>query len=80
MRNPVIQERIQPETAVTFKKYLKNPVFKVISGVADESGTRAFVIGGFVRDLILKRDNKKDIDIVVLGSGIEFANRVASKL
>ncbi len=80
MRNPVIQERIQPETAVTFKKYLKNPVFKVISGVADESGTRAFVIGGFVRDLILKRANKQDIDIVVLGSGIEFANRVASKL
>ncbi|NCA76867.1 MAG: HD domain-containing protein [Alphaproteobacteria bacterium] len=80
MRNPVIQEHIQPETAVTFKKYLKNPVFKVISGVAEESGTRAFVIGGFVRDLILKRDNKQDIDIVVLGSGIEFANRVASKL
>lgn len=80
MRNPVIQEHIQPETAVTFKKYLKNPVFKVISGVAEESGTRAFVIGGFVRDLILKRDNKQDIDIVVLGSGIEFANRVALKL
>lgn len=65
---------------MTFKKYLKNQVFKIISGVAEETGTRAFVIGGFVRDLILKRDNKQDIDIVVLGSGIEFANHVASKL
>ena len=41
---------------------------------------QAFVIGGFVRDLLLKRDNKNDIDIVVLGSGIDFANQVASKL
>ncbi len=41
---------------------------------------RAFVIGGFVRDLLLKRDNKQDIDIVVLGSGIDFAHEVAAKL
>ena len=41
---------------------------------------QTFVIGGFVRDLLLKRDNKNDIDIVVLGSGIDFANQVASKL
>ncbi len=41
---------------------------------------RAFVIGGFVRDLLLERDNKKDIDIVVLGSGIDFAHQVAAKL
>lgn len=41
---------------------------------------RAFVIGGFVRDLLLKRDHKKDIDIVVLGSGIDFAHQVAAKL
>ena len=41
---------------------------------------QAFVIGGFVRDLLLKRDNKQDIDIVVLGSGIDFAHLVAEKL
>ena len=41
---------------------------------------KAFVIGGFVRDLLLDRDNKQDIDIVVLGSGIDFAHQVASHL
>ncbi len=41
---------------------------------------QAFVIGGFVRDLLLNRDNKQDIDIVVLGSGIDFAHKVAEKL
>ncbi len=41
---------------------------------------QAFVIGGFVRDLLLHRDNKQDIDIVVLGSGIDFAHAVAAKL
>jgi poly(A) polymerase len=41
---------------------------------------RVFVIGGFVRDLLLHRDNKQDIDIVVLGSGIDFAHEVAAKL
>lgn len=62
------------------KKHLTNPVFKIISQVADEMQVRAFVIGGFVRDLILHRDNKQDIDIVVTGSGIDFAHKVAEKL
>lgn len=43
-------------------------------------GVRAFVIGGFVRDILLGRENKQDIDVVVLGSGIDFAHRVAEKL
>ena len=62
------------------KKYLKNPVFKVISEVAGEKRIPAYVIGGFVRDLLLNRDNKQDIDIMVLGSGIDFAHEVASRL
>ncbi|MDP1621090.1 MAG: HD domain-containing protein [Bacteroidales bacterium] len=41
---------------------------------------QAYVIGGFVRDLLLNRENKMDIDIVVLGSGIDFAQQVAAKL
>lgn len=41
-------------------------------------GCRAFVIGGWVRDVLLKRDSK-DIDIVVVGSGIDLAMRVAEK-
>jgi poly(A) polymerase len=62
------------------EQFLTNPVFKVVSAVAGEMNLRAFVIGGFVRDLVLKRDNRQDIDIVVLGSGIDFAHRVAERL
>ncbi len=61
------------------KKHLKHPVFKIISKVADEMNVSAFVIGGFVRDIILERPSK-DIDIVVLGSGIELANNVAKEI
>ncbi len=52
----------------------------MVSAVAGEMNLRAFVIGGFVRDLILKRENRQDIDIVVLGSGIDFAHMVAGHL
>ena len=62
------------------KTYLNNPVFEVISAVSETLGQPAFVIGGFVRDLLLKRDHKQDIDIVVLGSGIDFAHAVAARL
>jgi poly(A) polymerase len=62
------------------KTSLDHPVFKIISGVSEETGMPAFVIGGFVRDVMLNRKGNKDIDIVVLGSGIDFAHRVASKL
>ena len=60
--------------------YLDDPVFKVISQVADEMNLRAFVIGGFVRDNLLERDSNQDIDITVTGSGIDFAHRVGEKL
>lgn len=62
------------------KTSLNNPVFEVISAVSESLGQPAFVIGGFVRDLLLKRDHKQDIDIVVLGSGIDFAHAVAARL
>jgi len=61
------------------KQYLTHPVFNVVSEVSDETGIPAFVIGGFVRDLLLKRFSE-DIDIVVLGSGIDFAHEVARRL
>jgi tRNA nucleotidyltransferase/poly(A) polymerase len=54
-----------------------NDLFKRIGQIADKAGIEAYVIGGFVRDTILYRPSK-DIDIVVLGSGIEFAKQVAS--
>jgi putative nucleotidyltransferase with HDIG domain len=62
-----------------FKSSLTHPVFKVVSQVAEENGIKAFVIGGFVRDLILERPSK-DIDIVVLGNGLELAQLSAEKL
>lgn len=62
-----------------YAKYLKHPVFKVTSELVTEHNLQAFVIGGFVRDLILGRPSK-DIDIVVVGSGLELAKACASKL
>ena len=59
--------------------YLKHPVFKVISQICDEKQLEAYVIGGFVRDLILERQSK-DIDIVVVGNGIELAESSAKIL
>ncbi|GAB2788464.1 HD domain-containing protein [Rhabdobacter roseus] len=55
------------------------PVFGLVAKAADELGVAAYVIGGFVRDLLLKRPSK-DIDIVCVGSGIELAERVALAL
>ena len=56
-----------------------NRIFKEVHAAARELNVKAYVIGGFVRDYILKRPSK-DIDIVCLGSGIELAERVAQKV
>ncbi len=58
---------------------LKEKIFHNIQEVADQIGTETYVIGGYVRDLFLERTSK-DIDIVTIGSGIEFANAVAGTL
>jgi len=58
---------------------LNNTVFNVISDILEQSQQEAYLIGGYVRDLVLKRDSK-DIDIVVVGSGIELAKKTAKKL
>ncbi|MET4081919.1 poly(A) polymerase [Pedobacter sp. UYP30] len=59
--------------------HLQHPIFKALKDVADESAIDAYVVGGFVRDLLLERPSK-DIDVVVLGSGISFAQNVGKKL
>lgn len=64
---------------MNYKKALDHKVFKAISKVSTESGERAFVIGGYVRDLILNRPSK-DIDIVTEGSGIKLAKAAAKEL
>ena len=61
------------------EKNLGHPVFKVLAGIAAHTHTEAYVIGGYVRDIFLKRPSK-DIDIVVLGNGIEFAELAGQKL
>ncbi|MFD1188722.1 CCA tRNA nucleotidyltransferase [Pontibacter rugosus] len=57
----------------------KHPIFDVVSEAAADLGVDAYVIGGFVRDLVLKRPSK-DIDIVCVGDGIALAAMVAQKL
>ncbi|HZY79800.1 MAG TPA: HD domain-containing protein [Cyclobacteriaceae bacterium] len=57
----------------------KNPIFSTLQEVSERLGYQTFVVGGFVRDLILKRPSK-DIDFVCVGSGIELAEAVAKKL
>jgi len=59
---------------------LSNPVFKIIAASAADLSIDCYVIGGYVRDYLLKRGSAKDIDIVAIGSGIELAKKVASKL
>ena len=61
------------------KDYLKHPIFRIISQSAEESNLKAYVIGGFVRDLFLRRPST-DIDIVTIGSGIELAEQVGRKI
>jgi len=61
------------------KKCLNDKIFSAIRDTAQEENIPAFVIGGFVRDCILGRDTH-DIDIVVQGSGIEFARKFARSL
>lgn len=65
--------------SVKMKQHLQHPVFGIIAQAAANNQVKAFVIGGYVRDLFLQRPSK-DIDIVVLGNGIDFAENIAQKL
>lgn len=60
---------------------LSGSIFSAISAVADREGKKVYVIGGFVRDLIMGRNHPEmDIDVVVLGDGIAMARAVAHSL
>lgn len=63
-----------------YKEAIQDPIFSIIAEAAAEIHVDCFVIGGFVRDFILKRGIPKDIDIVAVGSGIALAERVAEKM
>ena len=62
-----------------YLKELRNPIYEFVGVVADEISVPAYAVGGVVRDMLLNR-NSKDIDIVVVGSGIELAKATAQKL
>ncbi|HKM94687.1 MAG TPA: HD domain-containing protein [Prolixibacteraceae bacterium] len=62
-----------------FSEKIKDKIFLVIAANSEMLGLETYVIGGFVRDLILKRPSK-DIDFVTVGSGIELAKNVAKSL
>ncbi|HEX8270179.1 MAG TPA: HD domain-containing protein [Flavobacterium sp.] len=63
-----------------FQSALDLPIFNIISKASAELKVDSYVIGGFVRDYLLQRDFKKDIDIVAVGSGIELALKVSEML
>jgi len=62
-----------------FEKELQHPVFKLVAEATAKTGMPAYVVGGWVRDVMLKRKSK-DIDIVVEGSGIALAEIIADKM
>lgn len=62
-----------------YASFLTHPVFKVASQIITEKNLEAYVIGGYVRDLLLDRPSK-DIDIVVIGNGLDLAKECAEKL
>lgn len=64
--------------ATLLPQFLDRNIFKIVGEVAAQRGVRAFVIGGYVRDCFLSR-KCDDIDIVVEGSGIDFARAVGEK-
>ena len=63
-----------------FKHLIDTPVFRELQEIADEMSLETYVVGGFVRDYLLDRREKQDIDIVVVGSGIALAKAIQKKL
>ena len=64
-------------TTEELKQRFSDSIFKRISETADELGLECYVVGGYVRDIFLQRPSK-DIDVVVVGSGIVMAEALAS--
>ena len=66
-------------TREELKEKFSDKIFKQIAETADELKLECYVVGGYVRDLFLQRPSK-DIDVVVVGSGIEMAQALGRKL
>ena len=61
-------------------EFVSDRIFYEVSNVAEVEGVDVYVIGGYVRDCLLKRNTKKDIDFVVDGDGVEFSRKLAEHL
>lgn len=62
------------------KRAVEAEIFTIISNASKALEIQSYVIGGFVRDHLLRRGTAKDIDVVAVGSGIELAKKVATLL
>ena len=66
---------------MNYSSALKNPIFKIVQLASDELNYPTYVVGGFVRDFLLKRKkDKTDIDFVCVGNGMKLAELVTHKL
>lgn len=70
---------IKELTTEELRKHFEKPIFKKISEVADRLEVECYAVGGYVRDIFLQRDSK-DIDVVVVGSGISVAEELKKEL
>lgn len=61
---------------MNYKEFIDDKIFHTIARAAENLGVPAYVIGGYVRDRLLDRNQPKDIDVVCVGSGIELAREV----
>ena len=75
--HPNFTNLILAQTNKTYKQELSHPIYPIVAQAADELGLEAYVVGGVVRDIIMRRHNT-DIDIVTVGSGIELAKKTAA--
>ena len=66
-------------TPDVLKERFSQKIFKQIGEIADELGMECYVVGGYVRDIFLERPSK-DIDVVVVGSGIAIAEALGKRL
>ena len=64
---------------MNLSKKIDRKIFHIIGETADKTGLECYLIGGYVRDLLLDRKSK-DIDVVVVGNGIEFAKSLVNVL
>ena len=65
---------------MNYKDKLKDPIFKIVSDQSKKLNISTFIVGGWVRDMLLKRKNNNDLDFVCLGDGILLAKEVSSAL